>query len=178
MHEWVHGNTVFLSLGSNQGDRKRFLELATELIGKRAGRVVGSSPLYETAPWGDFAEGEDLPFLNQALQVETALAPEALLAVTQSIEQALGRVRAGDSDTRGASRLYEARPIDIDIIFYGSQVIDSPALTLPHPKMHLRRFVLQPLCDLVPQFVHPLFHKTLYQLSEECPDTSSLSCCS
>ena len=164
--------TAYLSLGSNQGDRKALLTQATDLIRQRVGSVVRCSPLYETAPWGEFAEGEDLPFLNMALAVETALEPQALLATTQSIERDLGRERPK------STQQYHSRPIDIDIVLYGTAVAAMPELTLPHPRMHLRRFVLQPLCDIAPDVQHPQLKKTIHQLLEECPDNSMLSCCS
>lgn len=163
---------AYLSLGSNRGDRKALLGQATDLIRQRVGSVVCCSPLYETAPWGQFAEGEDLPFLNMALAVETPLAPHELLVTTQSIEKDLGR------DRPKSTQQYHSRPIDIDIVLYGMAVTAMPELTLPHPRMHLRRFVLQPLCDIAPDVQHPLLKKTIQQLLEECPDNSTLSCCS
>ena len=164
--------TAYLSLGSNRGDRKALLTQATDLIRQRVGSVVCCSPLYETAPWGEFAEGEGLPFLNMALAVETALEPQALLAATQGIERELGRER------HHSTKQYHSRPIDIDIVLYGMAVAAMPELTLPHPRMHLRRFVLQPLCDIAPEVQHPLLKKSIQQLLEECPDNSMLSCCS
>ena len=163
---------AYLSLGSNRGDRKALLGQATDLIRQRVGSVVCCSPLYETPPWGQFAEGEDLPFLNMALAVETPLAPHELLVTTQSIEKDLGRSRPKPTQQ------YHSRPIDIDIVLYGTTVLDTPELTLPHPRMHLRRFVLQPLCDIAPDARHPLLNQTIHQLLEVCPDTSSPSCCS
>ncbi len=163
---------AYLSLGSNRGDRKALLGQATDLIRQRVGSVVCCSPLYETAPWGQFAEGEDLPFLNMAIVVETDLEPHELLVTTQSIEKDLGRSRPKPTQQ------YHSRPIDIDIVLYGMAVTAMPELILPHPRMHLRRFVLQPLCDIAPDVQHPLLKKTIQQLLEECPDNSTLSCCS
>ena len=163
---------AYLSLGSNRGDRKALLGQATDLIRQRVGSVACCSPLYETAPWGQFAEGEDLPFLNIAIVVETDLEPHELLVTTQSIEKDLGRSRPKPTQQ------YHSRPIDIDIVLYGMAVTAMPELTLPHPRMHLRRFVLQPLCDIAPNVQHPLLKKTIQQLLEECPDNSTLSCCS
>lgn len=171
---------AYLSLGSNRGDRKALLEQATDLLRQRVGSVVCCSSLYETAPWGRFANGEDLPFLNIAIVIDTPLAPRELLSATQAIEKALGRERPQKptADRQDSPRQYHSRPIDIDIIFYGDAVLDTPDLTLPHPRMHLRRFVLQPLCEIAPDTQHPLLKKSIQQLLEECPDTSSLSCCS
>lgn len=173
--------TAYLSLGSNRGDRKALLAQATDLIRQRVGSVVCCSPLYETPPWGQFAEGEDLPFLNMALALETPLAPQALLATLKEIEASMGRENVITSSRNYViteSRQYHSRPIDIDIVLYGMAVAAMPELTLPHPRMHLRRFVLQPLCDIAPDVQHPLLKKTIQQLLEECPDHSLLSCCS
>ena len=172
---------IYLSLGSNQGDRRSLLKQATDLIRERVGSVVCCSPVYETEPWGTFREGEDQPFLNVVLAVETGLSPEEVLTRTQAIEKELGRVRPQQS-----SRQYASRPIDIDLLLCGSTILNSqiytinstPSLVLPHPRMHLRRFVLQPLCDIAPQAIHPVLNKTVQQLLDECPDTSLLSCCS
>lgn len=165
---------AYLSLGSNRGDRKALLGHATDLIRQRVGSVVCLSPLYETAPWGQFAEGEDLSFLNMALAVETDLEPRALLRTLKEIEKEMGRNIARPP----LPSHYHSRPIDIDIVLYGTTVLDTPELTLPHPRMHLRRFVLQPLCDIAPDARHPLLNQTIHQLLEVCPDTSSPSCCS
>lgn len=170
--------TAYLSLGSNQGDRQSFLEEATALIRQRVGAVVRLSPLYETAPWGRFEEGEDQPFLNMALAVETALEPRELLAAVKGIEADMGRHTPQSLRDEGVDRVYRSRPIDIDIVLYGMAVAATPELTLPHPRMHLRRFVLQPLCDIAPDVRHPLLDKTIKELLEACPDTSTLSYCS
>lgn len=164
--------TVYLSLGSNQGDREGYLQQATDLIRARVGSVVCCSTVYETAPWGRFEVGEDKPFLNMAVEVQTQLTPQELLATVNAIEQDLGRRRPAGSSSGEACRVYVSRPIDIDIIFYGSEVVDTPRLTIPHPRMQLRRFVLQPLCDMAPDFVHPVLGRTLRQLLEACPDNS------
>ena len=168
--------TLYLLIGSNQGDREALLQQATDLIQLRIGSVVACSHFYETAPWGKFANGEEPQnFLNQALKVETFLSPHDALKEALSIEKQLGRLRIDKT----ADRAYSSRPIDIDLIFYDSIVINTPDLTLPHPRMHLRRFVLEPLCDVAPTFVHPVFNKPLNLLLTECIDTCSCSryCC-
>lgn len=150
--------TTYLSLGSNIPDRAANLRRAVEQIAVSVGTVTMQSPIYETQSWG-YTDGD---YLNQTIAVETALPPKQLLAATAAIETALGRVRSGNG--------YEARTIDIDILFYDNEIIDSPHLTVPHPKIALRRFVLQPTADIAPDFVHPRMGKTIRQLLEECED--------
>ena len=184
--------TLYLLIGGNQGDRQQMITQATDLIRQRIGSVVACSPIYETAPWGLFAPGETPQgFYNQALQVETPLPPHNALTEALNIEWTLGRRRkknnnavVNDSHNNTFtqshipnSQFYSSRPIDIDLIFYDSLVIDTPDLTLPHPRMHLRRFVLKPLCDIAPDYIHPLFNKTLTELLDECTDTSSCTPC-
>lgn len=161
---------LFLLIGSNQGDREALLRQAAGQIDRRIGAVSGRSKIYRTAPWGDFGPGgPPQDFLNQALRVSTPLAPSDCLARALDIERDLGRVR----EARGH---YASRTIDIDLILYDALVRQTEPLTLPHPRMHLRRFVLVPLCDIAPDLIHPIFNKTLSQLLCECPDTSSCSC--
>lgn len=165
-------NTLYLLIGGNQGDREALLRQATDLIQQRIGSVADLSAIYQTAPWGDFGEDEQpQDFLNQALKIHTHLSPDECLTEALAIEQELGRVRENKTPEH-----YSSRPIDIDLIFYDSLIIHAPALTLPHPRMHLRRFVLTPLCDIAADYNHPIFNKTLSQLLSECPDTSSCSC--
>ena len=154
--------TTYLSLGSNIPDRAANLSRAVERIAESVGTVTKQSPIYETQSWGY----SDEDYLNQSIEVETALAPLQLLAATAAIETALGRVRSGNG--------YEARTIDIDILFYDNEIIDSPHLTVPHPKIALRRFVLQPTADIAPDYLHPTLHKTISQLLDECPDTGKV----
>ena len=169
--------TLYLLIGGNQGDRRQMINNATDLIRQRIGSVVDCSHVYETAPWGVFAHGEKPQnFYNQALKIDTTLSPHDALKEAMCIERILGRRRTATSNN--SSQLYSSRPIDIDLIFYDSLVIDTPNLTLPHPRMHLRRFVLEPMCDIASDLIHPVLNKTLTQLLDECPDTSScLRCC-
>ena len=152
-------HTTYLSLGSNIPDRAANLRRAVEQIAVSVGTVTMQSPIYETQSWG-YTDGD---YLNQTIAVETTLTPQQLVAATAAIETALGRVRSGNG--------YKARTIDIDILFYDNEIIDSPHLTVPHPKIALRRFVLQPTADIAPDFVHPRIGKTIRQLLEECEDT-------
>ena len=162
--------TLYLLIGGNQSDRRQMINDATDLIRQRIGSVVDSSHIYETAPWGTFADGETVQsFYNQAQKVETTLTPHEALKEALRIERLLGRRR------KAGITAYTSRPIDVDLIFYDSLVIDTPDLTLPHPRMHLRRFVLEPMCEIAADYIHPSLNKTLRQLLDECTDTSS--CC-
>ena len=154
---------VFLLLGSNLGDRGQVLASAREAIAAQAGSIIRQSAIYETEPWGN----TDQPvFLNQVLEISTSLLPEDLLRIILNIEHDLGRVRY---------ERWGARVIDIDILYFGQTVMDSARLTLPHPRIQDRRFVLAPLAEIAAGFVHPLLQKTSTQLLEECPDTSAVS---
>lgn len=166
---------LYLLIGGNQGNRQQIINNATNLIQQRIGFVAVSSHIYETEPWGDFQDPNTQPFLNIALLVHTNLTPLQALSSALLIEKELGRQRIGLPSSSNL-RTYFSRPIDIDLIFFGNLVINTPTLTLPHPRMHLRRFVLKPLCDIAPDYIHPLFNKTLNTLLSECTDPCSCSC--
>jgi 2-amino-4-hydroxy-6-hydroxymethyldihydropteridine diphosphokinase len=134
---------AFVGLGSNLGDRESTLRRALELLGTRA-RVVATSSLRETEPWG---LEEQPTFLNAAAEVETDLAPRELLRVLRDVERSLGRSRAGPR--------WGPRTIDLDLLVYADEEIDEPGLTVPHPHLHERRFVLEPLAELDPGLVVP-----------------------
>lgn len=157
-------NDIVLLIGGNEGDRMKLISQATELIEQHIGSVVASSALYETEAWG-FESAT--PFLNQALRIVTPLSPTAVLEQGQAIERMLGRVAVVSPD---GEKHYSSRPMDVDIIFFNSEIIDTPRLEIPHPRMHLRKFVLHPLCDIIPDFVHPTLGKTVSQLLFECKD--------
>lgn len=150
--------TAYLSLGSNLGDRLRLIQEAVAALTVEAGPVTALSSLYETEPWGFSSPHR---FLNVALALETTLSPETLLAVTQRIERDLGRTH------KSVDGRYADRTIDIDLLFVGDAVLDTSALTLPHPRLHLRRFVLEPLCEIAPDLCHPLLRKSVSQLLAE-----------
>ena len=148
--------TVCLGLGANLGDRRRQLTAAAALLAERAGPVLALSAFHETQPWG---YDSPYPFLNAALRMETSLLPVELLAVTQQIERALGRTaKTGDP---GA---WQDRPIDIDLLLCDRLILSLPGLILPHTRMHLRPFVLKPLAEIAPQWLHPVLGKTVAEL--------------
>lgn len=152
-------NRVFLHTGSNQGNRLMHLKQALTMLEERAGIVIRVSKIIETTAWGI----RDQPdFLNQAIEAETALDPIGLLDVVLGIEHEMGRVRV---------QKWGQRLIDIDILYYGDLVWESDRLTLPHPHLQDRNFVLVPLMDIAPHFVHPRFKQTTETLLENCKDT-------
>ncbi len=154
----AYTNRAYLLTGGNMGDRVDLLRKAAALIEENCGPVVRTSAIYETAAWGL----EDQPsFLNQVIELQTGLAAPELMQALLGIERELGRVR----DAR-----YGPRLIDIDILFYNDAVIDTENLLIPHPRMDQRRFVLTPLNELIPHFVHPVLGATVAQLLADCAD--------
>jgi 2-amino-4-hydroxy-6-hydroxymethyldihydropteridine diphosphokinase len=147
--------TVYLSLGSNVGEREVHLARARERLMAEDMRITAASAIYETEP-------RDAPdqswFLNQVVAVETSLFPKQLLMRTQKIEQALGRVR---------NRPKGPRTIDIDILFFGGVIVSTPGLEIPHPRLTDRRFVLEPLCELAPEMRHPRTGRTVREMLAE-----------
>jgi len=137
------------------GDRQAFLRKATELIGKRIAPVITASSTYETQSWGKTDEPD---YLNQVLFLKTNMEPRKILDEILNIEKDLGRIR----EIKWGSRV-----IDIDILFYGSAIIHEPGLNIPHPELHRRMFTLIPLNEVAPDLVHPVFHKTIFQLKNE-----------
>lgn len=149
---------VYLLLGSNLGDRRSNLEVARFLLEELAGNVKNYSLIYETDPWGKTDQGV---FLNQVLHLETALAPEVLLEKILKIEKQIGRVRT----VKWAERL-----IDIDILFYNDLILEIPELVIPHPGIPDRKFALVPLCELIPDFIHPKLGIPLREVLENSVD--------
>jgi len=163
---------VYLSLGSNVGDRLATLRAAVRrLHGTDAIRFVDASPLYDSEPWETEpgqTDSEQRWFLNCVVAIETSLEPRALLASLQAIESALGRTRP--PGTPEAQR-FSARTLDIDILFYGDQVLSAnDDLHVPHLLLAERGFVLQPLADLAPDFEHPVLYRSVRELLEELVD--------
>lgn len=152
-------NTAYLLLGGNLGNRKQNLQKALLLIEKRAGGCTKKSMIYLTKAWGNELQPD---FYNQAVCIETSLKPKELLACLLKIEEALGRQRNGDK--------WQARTIDIDILFYNDARIDDPELKIPHPFIQERRFVLLPMNEIAENFFHPVLKKNIQQLLNECKD--------
>ncbi len=144
---------VFLSLGSNLGDRRKSLEKAISLIEADIGNILITSAIYETEAWGYKSQNK---FLNMALCINTSFLPEDLLKAINKIEQTMGR--------RKPEAGYSDRPIDVDIIFYDDLVVASEQLSIPHPLMEKRRFVLEPINEIAPDFIHPVLKTTVQSL--------------
>ncbi len=149
---------VYLSLGSNSGDRIGYVQQATSLLGASDNiTLIRTSAFYETEPWGMDSENW---FVNAVVEIKTSLSPQELLAECQRIEQQLGRKR---EENKG----YSDRTIDIDILFYNKDIINEENLTIPHKFVHLRAFTLVPLLELIPNFEHPVLHKTISELHND-----------
>lgn len=157
---------LYLSLGSNIGDRIGYLQEAVESINEEVGELVSISSVYETPPWGFEATTS---FLNLCLHMKCNLAPKIVLERIKTIEKALGR-----EENQGKG--YSSREIDIDIILYGNHFIDRGDLQIPHPRFRLRRFVLHPLNDIAADNTDPVTHLTIAQLLANCPDLSLITC--
>lgn len=151
---------VILMLGSNLGDRICLINKAIELLGEQVGDILGVSSFYHTDPWGTEVP---LPYLNVALSLNTNQSPQKVLETILSIEKLLGRQRNGSRN--------EPRSIDIDMIFYDKLIINDKDLIIPHPRMHLRRFVLVPLCEIEPDFIHPELNLSVSELLNACEDS-------
>jgi 2-amino-4-hydroxy-6-hydroxymethyldihydropteridine diphosphokinase len=151
-------NKVYLLTGGNVGNRQQYLQESARLIEAACGKIITRSAIYETAAWG---KTDQAAFLNQALELMTTLNAERLMEQLLKIEQTAGRKRL---------EKYGPRTIDIDILFFNADIIATILLTVPHPQIAARRFVLEPMNELAPDFVHPVLKKTIAQLLEECPD--------
>lgn len=150
---------LFLLLGGNLGDKKQVFDKTLQKVTSRLGQISCKSGVYETEPWG--FESDNL-FWNQVVLVETSLKPVEILEEVKQIEKELGRVRH--------SKRYASRVIDLDLLFYDALILRTPSLELPHPRIAERRFVLAPLNEIAPGFIHPVLKKTVANLLSECPD--------
>lgn len=154
---------AYVSLGSNLGNRAFYLQKAVFSLGELAGEVTEISPVYQTAAWG--FEGAD--FFNACLSLKTRLSPERLLECLLQIESEAGRERK-------PAEGYLSRTLDLDLLYYGQDSVQTETLTVPHPHLEKRRFVLKPLADIAPQFYHPRLGKDHRNLLQQCPDRNSL----
>jgi len=152
-------NNVFLLLGSNLGHRKEFLQQAIMHISYDVSPDIRLSSVYETQSWGKTDEPN---YLNMVVEVKTDLPAQTILERILSIEQVMGRKR---------EEKWGSRTIDIDILYYNSEIINKPGLHVPHPQLHNRRFTLEPLVELAPSFVHPVLNKTNSELKNELLDS-------
>lgn len=155
--------SCYVLFGSNMGDKENIFAEACLLINNRCGAITAVSSSYESEPWG-FEASEW--FLNRLIVVDTDLNPEAMLRELLAIEAELGRVRHPEKEG------YTSRTADLDILYFGQRVIVTPILTVPHPRLHLRRFALMPLCEVVPELMHPVFQVTQRELLHRCTDQS------
>jgi 2-amino-4-hydroxy-6-hydroxymethyldihydropteridine diphosphokinase len=152
-----------LLLGSNKGDRMRYLLLSHHFLANNVGVIINKSKIYETEPWG---KSNQPRYLNQAIEIKTDKTPFQLLRSLQKIEKLLGRRNKGN---------YAARTIDIDILFYNQVILKAKNLIIPHPRLHLRNFTLQPLMDLNTSYTHPVFCTSIEELAKSCKDALKVS---
>ncbi len=157
-------NQVFILTGSNTEPRQAAIELALKEIQAHLGEIVCVSSLYESEPWGFSANTN---FLNQVLEVSTSLSAAEILQITQQIELALGRNKKSKSG-------YSSRIIDIDLLYYNSEIIETGELTIPHPRMHERKFTLLPLVEIAPDFMHPIKNESQKNLLAKCNDSGKV----
>jgi 2-amino-4-hydroxy-6-hydroxymethyldihydropteridine diphosphokinase len=154
---------IYLSLGSNQGNKLEKLQKAIDLIGENIGIVRKISSVYKTASWG--FKSDD--FYNICLEISSSLNPENLLNSLELIERKLGRIISKTTD-------YAARPIDIDILFFDNEIIFSKYLIVPHKEMLQRKFVMIPLAEIAPNFIHPIEHQRIITCAKNCTDTTAI----
>ena len=156
-------NKVVLLLGSNLGDGQLLFQQVISLIDERLGKLELQSALYQSPPWGFEHEND---FINQVLIMNTEKDAEEVLQSCLQIEVDLGRKRTAQG--------YGARTIDIDVLFVNDEVMKTESLVLPHPRLHLRKFTLLPLVELIPDFVHPTLQKSMQELLVACEDNSEV----
>lgn len=156
-------NKVVILLGSNIGDKKKQLKSAICKL-KKSGKILKKSAIYESEPWGFDAEES---FLNQVVILQTYLPSEILLLKILDFETELGRVRK-------LSPTYLSRTIDIDILFFNNEIINTERLIIPHPRLHKRMFTLLPLQEVCKNYIHPVLQKTIDELVAVCPDKLSV----
>lgn len=155
---------IVLLLGSNQGRSKDLIFEAKQLLENKLGTCLKASSIYESEPWGFKSKNN---FLNQVMEFTTLQTPQEIVQIAFDIENQLGRKRSSIG--------YASRTMDIDLLFYDNLILKEPNLQIPHPRLHLRRFTLEPLAEIMPDFVHPEFQKTIYELLIACTDNVSLT---
>jgi len=160
---------IFISLGSNTGNRFKQLKKSIEQLQNLTGNLIKISDIFESKSWAY----KDADYLNAVIEIETLLSPKKLLQKTQEIEKELGR--KSKTQIQNGQPVYSSRTIDIDILFYGNKIINSEHLSIPHPLMHLRRFVLKPMMQIAPDYIHPVLKETIETLYIRCEDKSSLT---
>ncbi|MCS6823205.1 MAG: 2-amino-4-hydroxy-6-hydroxymethyldihydropteridine diphosphokinase [Cytophagaceae bacterium] len=156
-------NTAYLLLGSNIGDRKKYLSQALNHIESAVGKIIKTSSVYESTAWG---KEEQRAFLNQVVFVQTLLSPEEILNTCLQIESNMGRIRIDK---------WGERIIDIDILYFNTAVVKSDELMIPHPYIADRKFTLVPLCEIAPDYIHPVLMCTNCQLLYMCKDNGHVS---
>ncbi|MHC1779875.1 MAG: 2-amino-4-hydroxy-6-hydroxymethyldihydropteridine diphosphokinase [Bacteroidales bacterium] len=159
-------NKAYLLLGGDKGDRLANIKFAITRLASLSETTPLVSDVYESDPWGF---DSNLKFLNVAAIISTKLDSASLLIELHEIEKDLGRIRDLNLNS------YTSREMDVDIIFFNNDIVDNEKLTIPHPRMHLRRFVLTPLSQIAPQYVHPVINKSIKELLDECPDKSTVA---
>jgi len=159
---------VYFSLGSNKENRLNYLLSAIKLINYEVGSISKISDVWESESWNY----SDNDYLNLIIKIHTNLNPEEILKITQNIEEKLGRTEK--TKLINGKAKYTSRIIDIDILFFDNKIINSKNLTIPHPNLHLRMFVLKPLLQIAPEIVHPIFKKNIKQLFNVCDDKGKI----
>ena len=152
---------IYLSIGSNKGNRYSFIKEALRLIQKDIGEVILISKIYETKSWG--FQSDD--FLNLCIIIKSELIPAELIIKLKNLEEKIGRERNNEK--------IQAREIDIDILFYSDEIVNQKDLIIPHQRLHLRNFVLYPLNDIAADFIHPILLKSVNKLLDECEDNDT-----
>jgi 2-amino-4-hydroxy-6-hydroxymethyldihydropteridine diphosphokinase len=155
-------NTIFLQLGSNMGDRNAYLQKARKLITEKIGMIKKRSRIYESVPWGIENQNN---YLNQVLELKSKFTADEVLQKILDIENKIGRIR---------NEKWGERIIDIDILFYNDLIIEKEELCIPHIHLHNRKFVLTPLHEISPDYVHPKYRKKVSELMQECKDTEKV----
>jgi 2-amino-4-hydroxy-6-hydroxymethyldihydropteridine diphosphokinase len=154
----IYMNGIYVIIGGNLGNRAKSLAVCCIELEKNLGGIIQFSSIYETASWGN----EQLPaYLNQVLFIKTNYSPQQALSICMKIEESMGRIR----EEKWASRI-----IDIDILFFNDEVIEEKSLTIPHPFLHQRNFVLLPLLEIAPNLIHPILKKSIAVLYKNCND--------